>query len=267
MRESRTTLVIADDSTPNRRALVEHFDGLPGFAVIGEARSGTEALELVHALRPDLLILDDVLPHMDGLAVLSRLDPERRPLVLLLMSCASDALVQLYFQHGVAYCLLRPASPGLIAERAALIAGHQVMPREGPAGRPLQTARTVSELLRRTGVPAHLQGYRYLKDAVQYVLESGGDLCGMTKELYPAVARLHNTVPARVERSIRHAIEVAWNRADLAELHRLFGSTVNHSRGKPTNSEFVAMLADHLRGVVGERATPGRLAGGQAESG
>lgn len=251
MRENRTTLLIADDSPTSRRALVDHFDSIPDFAVIGEAKNGTETLELVRALRPDLLILDDVLPHLDGLAVLTRLEPEERPKVLLLMSGASDSLIQLYYQSGATYCLLRPASADLIAERAALIAGRQLLPREFAQDRPIPSVRTVSELLRRTGVPAHLQGYRFLKDAVQYVLNNGGDLCGMTKELYPAVARMHSTVPARVERSIRHAIEVAWNRADLAELHRLFGSTINHSRGKPTNSEFVAMLADHLRGIAG----------------
>ncbi|HEY3364442.1 MAG TPA: sporulation transcription factor Spo0A [Symbiobacteriaceae bacterium] len=251
MQESLTSLLIADDSPSNRRLLVDHFDSLPGFVVIGEARTGTEAVDLVRALRPDLLILDDVLPCLDGLAVLSNLGADRPAKILLLMSCPSDRMVQLYYQNGATYCLLRPASPDLVAERAALIMDRVIPAREFVAlSQPMQT-RTVAEILRRTGVPAHLQGYRYLKDAVQYVLNNGGDLCGMTKELYPAIARIHGTVPSRVERSIRHAIEVAWNRADLGELHRLFGATVNYSRGKPTNSEFVAMLADHLRGMAG----------------
>lgn len=251
VQENRTTLVIADDNAAHRQALVDHFDSLAEFAVLGEAKNGRETVELVEALRPNVLILDDVLPHLDGLGVLSRLDPEQMPKVLLLMSCASDTLIQLYYQHGASYCLLRPASPELVAERAAMIAGRNISGIDVASGPlPIRPSRTVSDLLRRTGVPAHLQGYRYLKDAVQYVLDNGGDLCGMTKELYPAIARMHSTVPARVERSIRHAIEVAWNRADLTELQRLFGSTINHSRGKPTNSEFVAMLADHLRGVA-----------------
>jgi len=229
-------------------ALADHFDTLADFVLLGEAKSGTEALDLVEALHPDVLILDDVLPNLDGLGVLTRLDPKQKPGVLLLMSCASDQLIQLYYQHGASYCLLRPASPELVAERALLVAGRHPFPSNNTNS--VRPSRTVAELLRRTGVPAHLQGYRYLKDAVQYVLDNGGDLCGMTKELYPAIARKHSTVPARVERSIRHAIEVAWNRADLTELQRLFGSTINLSRGKPTNSEFVAMLADHLRGVA-----------------
>lgn len=246
MQENRITVLIADDNAASRRTLVDHFDSIPEFAVIGEAKNGHETVELTHVLRPDLLILDDVLPYLDGLGVLARLDPDRRPNVLVLLSCASDHMVQHYFHNGAKYCLLRPAAPELIAERASLIAGRAISAPDPYIPRPFPT-RSVSDLLRRTGVPAHLQGYRYLKDAVQYVLNSGGDLCGMTKELYPAVARLHGTVPARVERSIRHAIEVAWNRADLAELQRLFGSTIHHSRGKPTNSEFVAMLVDHLR--------------------
>ena len=248
MQRDRTTLLIADDNSAGRKALVDHFDSLPEFSVIGEAKNGAETVELVQALRPDLLILDDVLPMLDGLGVLSRLEPETRPEVLLLMSCANDHLISLYHERGATYCLLRPVSPELVAERAALVIGK---PAQTELSLRQPSPRTVADLLKRTGVPAHLQGYRFLRDAVQYVLNNGGTLCGMTKELYPAIARLHGTEPARVERSIRHAIEVAWNRADLADLQRLFGATVHHGRGKPTNSEFVAMLADHLRSVAG----------------
>jgi len=243
------TILVADDNATTRKDLVDHFDRIPGFIVIGESRTGVETVDLTRALRPDLLILDDMLPNLDGLGVLNRLDQERRPKVLVLMSCPLDQMVQVYIQSGATYCLLRPAEPGLVAERAAMILGRPIN-TEPMVGRPLPIARTVGDLLRRTGVPAHLQGYRFLKDAIQHVLNNGGDLCGMTKELYPAIARIHNTEPARVERSIRHAIEVAWNRADLTELHRLFGCTVHHGRGKPTNSEFVALMADHLRGIA-----------------
>jgi two-component system response regulator (stage 0 sporulation protein A) len=249
--ENRTTLVIADDNPTNRRILVDYFDSIPGFAVLGEAKNGVEAVELTQALHPDLLILDDVLPHLDGLGVLTRLDPIRRPKVLMLMSYPSDDWVQMYSEAGATYCLLRPAGPELVAERAAFLVDRKLA-AGGSLAEPLpRQIRTVSDLLRQTGVPAHLLGFRYLKAAVQYVLDNGGDLCAMTKELYPAVARMHGTVPGRVERSIRHAIEVAWSRADLTELQRLFGATINHSRGKPTNSEFVAMLADHLRSLAG----------------
>jgi two-component system response regulator (stage 0 sporulation protein A) len=250
--EGRTTVVIANDNHAERQRLLDQFDAMTEFAVIGEARHGLEAVELVHALRPDLLILDDVLPHLDGLGVLTHLAGEPRPNVLVLMSCASDRLVHHYYENGATYCLLRPFTPDLVAERALLISGHQA--GAGLAGglRPVPSPRTIAELLRRTGVPAHLQGYRFLKDAVQYILNSEKEACGMTKELYPHIARIHGTQPNRVERSIRHAIEVAWGRADIHDLQRLFGSTVHHVRGKPTNSEFVAMLADHLRGAVGQ---------------
>jgi two-component system, response regulator, stage 0 sporulation protein A len=248
--ENRTTVLIADDNPTSRRAMVDFFDSIPEFAVIGEARHGREAVDLIQALHPDLLILDDVLPHLDGLGVLQQLPPVRRPKVIMLLSYANDNMVQLYAENGATYCLLRPAAPELVAERAAFIVGHDPSCFAGHLQPSVRSVRSVAELLRRTGVPAHLQGYRFLKDAVQYVLDNGGDLCAMTKELYPAVARMHDTEPARVERSIRHAIEVAWSRADLGELQRLFGSTINHARGKPTNSEFVAMLADHLRGIA-----------------
>ncbi|MFZ5815642.1 MAG: sporulation transcription factor Spo0A [Bacillota bacterium] len=250
MHEERITVVIADDNHLERQKLLDQFDGMGEFAVIGEARHGREAVELVRALRPDLLILDDLLPYLDGLGVLDQLDREYRPKVLVLMSCATDDLVQHYYANGAAYCLLRPCPPELVAERAQLILGYHPIAAIGGL-RSAPTPRTVAELLRRTGVPAHLQGYRYLKDAIQYILTSEKETCGMTKELYPHIARIHGTEPNRVERSIRHAIEVAWSRADINDLQRLFGSTVHHVRGKPTNSEFVAMLADHLRGAAG----------------
>jgi len=251
MVEGRTTVIIADDNYTERQRLLDQFDGMAEFAVVGEARNGLEAVELVRALRPDLIILDDVLPHLDGLGVLSQIDKENGPHVILLLSCASDRLVQHYYEAGATYCLLRPCAPELIVERSLLICGHPstVQALAGLRGSP--SPRTIAELLRRSGVPAHLQGYRFLKDAVQYILSSNKDSCGMTKELYPHIARIHGTQPNRVERSIRHAIEVAWARADINDLQRLFGSTVHHVRGKPTNSEFVAMLADHLRGAVG----------------
>lgn len=251
MVEARTTVVIADDNHLERQKMLDQFDGMTEFVVIGEARHGREAVELVHALRPDLLILDDVLPHLDGLGVLSQLEPEQRPQVLVLMSCASDQLVHHYYESGATYCLLRPCTPALVAERALLISGHQHGVGITITLRSAPSPRTIAELLRRTGVPAHLQGYRFLKDAVQYILSSDKESCGMTKELYPHIARIHGTQPNRVERSIRHAIEVAWSRADISDLQRLFGATVHHVRGKPTNSEFVAMLADHLRAAAG----------------
>lgn len=250
MEEGRTTVVIANDNHEERQRLVDKFDGMNQFAVVGEARHGLEAVELVRTLRPDLLILDDVLPHLDGLGVLAELNPGERPHVLLLLSCASDLLVQHYYANGASYCLLRPCQPDLVAERALLVCGHPSASQAPSAGRAVPSPRTIAELLRRSGVPAHLQGYRFLKDAVQYVLSINKSTCGMTKELYPHIARLHGTQPNRVERSIRHAIEVAWGRADINDLQRLFGATVHHVRGKPTNAEFVAMLADHLRGAV-----------------
>jgi len=249
MEEGRTTVLIANDNHVERQKLLDQFDSMSDFVVIGEARNGAEAVELVRALRPDLLILDDVLPHLDGLGVLGHLDEDRKPLVLVLMSCANDQLVQYYYDMGADYCLLRPCQAELVAERALLVSGRQVVSIQ-TAINTAPSPRTIAELLRRTGVPAHLQGYRFLKDAVQYILGNQKESCGMTKELYPHIARIHGTQPNRVERSIRHAIEVAWSRADIHDLQRIFGSTVHHVRGKPTNSEFVAMLADHLRGTA-----------------
>jgi two-component system response regulator (stage 0 sporulation protein A) len=241
---NRCTVLVVDDNGASRRQLMDAFDMQAEFAVIGEARTGQEAIDLAQALRPDLLILDDVLPMFDGLGVLSRLPVDHRMRIFVILSCASDRLIQLYYEHGAHYCLLRPFEPELVVERA-----RQLLGQGQPVGRPPARPLSVGDLLKRTGVPTHLDGYRYLQDAVQYMLERGGQISGMTKDVYPTVARMNSTIPARVERSMRHAIEVAWNRADLSELHRLFGATVHHRRGKPTNSEFVSLLADHLKNI------------------
>lgn len=243
MELNRITLLLVDDNATFRRQLAELLEMQPDFALLGEARTGLEALELSESLQPDLLILDDMLPILDGLGVLGRLGQVRKPRIIALLSCAAERLAQLYYTEGADLCLLRPVSPEVVVDRARLLMGlREWRPEPGPPRPP-----TVADLLKRTGIPMHLDGYHYLKDAVQYVLERGGQTSGMTKDVYPAVARMWSTIPARVERSMRHAIEVAWNRADLMELNRLFGATIHHRRGKPTNGEFVALLADHLR--------------------
>ena len=134
MVEGRTTVLIANDNHEERQRLMDKFDGMSEFTVVGEARHGLEAVELVRTLRPDLLILDDVLPHLDGLGVLAELGPEGRPHVLLLLSCASDLLVQHYYEKGASYCLLRPVQPDLVAERALLVCGHPARRRPHPRG-------------------------------------------------------------------------------------------------------------------------------------
>lgn len=245
MELNRISVLIVDDNGTCRRQLAELLEMQPDFAVLGEARTGLEAVELCESLQPDLLILDDLLPVLDGLGVLGRLEHGPRPRTIALLSCAADRLVQLYYEQGADLCLLRPFNPEVIVERARLLMGLRDW-RPQPSLRP----PSVGDLLKRTGIPAHLDGYRYLQDAVQYILERGGQTSGMTKDVYPAVARMHSTIPARVERSMRHAIEVAWNRADISELNRLFGATIHHRRGKPTNGEFVALLADHLRNAA-----------------
>jgi two-component system, response regulator, stage 0 sporulation protein A len=220
-----------------------------GFDVVGEAISGEEALTLIRNLAPDGVVLEDLLQGIDGLGILERFDYGRGPLFLMLLACSSEALLPLYLQRGAAYCLRLPVEPDMVAIRMRMLLGDR--PERQPAperiGSPLPEPEAITRLLVRIGVPAHLKGYRYLREAIRFVLARGGDVRGITKEIYPHLAHAYRTAPSRVERGIRHAIEVAWSRGDVAELHRLFGATVNRDRGRPTNAEMIAMLADHLQ--------------------
>ena len=218
-----------------------------GLEVSGEASSGDEALHLIRLEQPDGVILEDVLSGIDGLGVLEKAPTIRRPLFMMLLACSSESLLPVYLQKGASYCLRTPVEPTIVADRMRMLLGEQVasQPLTGEGVTPEPEA--ITRLLIRIGVPAHLKGYRYLREAIHYVLAKGGDVRGITKEIYPHLAAQYRTIPSRVERGIRHAIEVAWNRGDVAELHRLFGATINKDRGRPTNAEMIAMLADHLQ--------------------
>lgn len=246
MNPYRQRVVVACTSGALRRGIVGALV-TAGFDVIGEAANGDDALALILRSAPDGVVLEDILPGVDGLGVLERTSGVRRPLFLMLLACSPEPMLPLYLERGAAYCLRIPVEANMVVNRLRLLLGEPepLHPPLDIAGLPEPEA--ITRLLIRIGVPAHLKGYRYLREAISYVLARGGDVRGITKEIYPYLAQEYRTLPSRVERGIRHAIEVAWNRGDVAELHRLFGATVNRDRGRPTNAEMIAMLADYLQ--------------------
>lgn len=242
----RQRILVACTSPGLRREIVEALNA-GGLDVAGEASNGEDAVALIQRLSPDGVVLEDVLSGVDGLGVLEKTEGARRPLFLMLLACSSETLLPLYLERGAAYCLRLPVEPEVVANRVRMLLGDKPERRYAAETRGTPEPEAITRLLVRIGVPAHLKGYRYLREAISFVLARGGDVRGITKDIYPHLAQEYRTIPSRVERGIRHAIEVAWSRGDVAELHRLFGATVNRDRGRPTNAEMIAMLADHLQ--------------------
>ena len=218
------------------------------YAVVGTANDGVRGIELLRELKPELLVVDMMLPKADGIAVLKAAGSlEKRPLQLVLADFMTDFVTDALVQQGVQYVLLKPCTTLAVLERLDEMRGRLSQ------GRPLQKTRDanieamVTSMIHEIGVPAHIKGYQYLREAIILAVKDMDVINAITKVLYPQVAKTFATTPSRVERAIRHAIEVAWDRGDLETLQRFFGYTVSNTKGKPTNSEFIALIADKLQ--------------------
>ncbi len=244
-------VLVADDNREFCDVLGEYISNQPDMRLAGVAHSGREVLDLLEGDVPDVIILDVIMPHLDGIGVLERLNDnrwDRRPKVMVLSAFGQESVTQRAFQLGADYYVLKPFNLDVLGKRIRQMAGgkEEIQP---PATRASQRSLDVSvtALLHDLGVPAHIRGYLYLRDAIILVTNKVEIMGAVTKELYPAIARKYATTPSRVERAIRHAIEVAWSRGNVELLGRMFGHTFHSERGKTTNSEFIAMLADRLR--------------------
>jgi len=230
-----------------------------GFETLVCPKDGLEVLRQVDAKKPDVLIMDTFLAHLDALGVLKELKsrpPAPKPLIFLLSSVDNTRFEQEALGGGADYYFLKPFDVQILAERVAqLISWRSIgvgAGSAGPAALPVIRSRSdlemmISEIMHQVGVPAHIKGYQYLREAIILSIEDTEMISSVTKVLYPTVAKTFKTTPSRVERAIRHAIEVAWDRGDVDVLSSYFGYTIQNQRGKPTNSEFIAMISDKLR--------------------
>ena len=215
--------------------------------IVGQTGDGEELLQMVRTLHPQVVVMDLVLSGLDGLAVLDQLG-EDRPRVLVLSAFARSAFSDRLPGLGVDYFMLKPCRFSSLADRIRQL-GRQPEAdtpefRDEPARQRLE--RQITSIIHEIGVPAHIKGYQYLREAIGLAVEDMDVINAVTKVLYPAVAKKFSTTASRVERAIRHAIEVAWDRGDLETLQKYFGYTVSNAKGKPTNSEFIAMIADRI---------------------
>ena len=242
--EKRKTVVLADANEEYRMLLAEAIEKTGEFHVVGMAADGVDALRHVEKEKPDFLLVDLILPQIDGLSLLSKLKKreEGGPLVIALSSFCSQQTVSAAGTLGAAAFILKPCTDEAILENMRLLQGDSEEELHAPG-----LENLVTSIIHEVGVPAHIKGYQYVREAIMISVEDMDVINSVTKVLYPEVAKRFGTTPSRVERAIRHAIEVAWDRGDLETLQKFFGYTVSNAKGKPTNSEFIAMISDRIR--------------------
>lgn len=244
------TVLLADAMEEFRLSLALAIASEEDFEVVGQTANGEEALRLLIKLSPDLLVTDLPLAGMDGLALIEQLPEQDRPAVLVLSGYAESSIVAALDQlsRPQDYRMLKPVRPQVVIQRLRQMAQHTSSMLPDTAAYAAHTLESmVTSIIHDIGVPAHIKGYQYLREAIMMAVEDMDVINAVTKVLYPEVAKKFGTTASRVERAIRHAIEVAWDRGDLETLQKYFGYTVSNAKGKPTNSEFIAMIADRLQ--------------------
>ena len=243
--ETKTRILAADSNKDFCRQLTELIAQEGDMEIVGTASDGVETLALLSEEKPDILLLDLVLPKLDGLEVLRRL-PETgaKCRTIVLSGFVNNKVISDCTNYGVDYFMPKPCDVPALLTRIRQLAGHENY--STPAAGIDCRESVVTDIIHEIGVPAHIKGYQYLREAIILTIKDMDMINAVTKVLYPEVAKRYNTTPSRVERAIRHAIEVAWDRGDIETLQKFFGYTVSNIKGKPTNSEFIAMIADNL---------------------
>lgn len=258
--EKRIRVVLADGDDLFCAQLQEAMENARELQTVGVAQDGCRAVELVREQKPDVLVLDMSLPQKDGLTVIKEIHGmERRPMILLMSYYMTEFVADTVSGMGVQYIMLKPSEASAVAERVRDLCDARSRSRSA-APQQVDVEAMVTNIIHEIGVPAHIKGYQYLREAILIAIDDMDVINAITKVLYPQVAKAFATTPSRVERAIRHAIEVAWDRGDLETLQRFFGYTVSNTKGKPTNSEFIALIADKLQLQLknsGSRRNPG----------
>ena len=253
-------IIVADDNRNLCQMLRTYIEDQDDLSIVGEAHNGLEAMELVQTQDPDLIILDLVMPSLDGLGVLERLNARTsmlRPKIIMLTAFGQESLTHQAMTLGVDYFILKPFDLDILGKRirtltqdlpsSASTQYSATSPIVTTGGSGLNLLAEVTNVMHKIGIPAHVKGYQYIREAILMVVEDVSLLGAVTKELYPGIAKKYDTASSRVERGIRHAIELAWERGHTDTLKQIFGYSMNVDRQKPTNSEFIAILADKFR--------------------
>ena len=247
--DNRTTVFIADSAEEFCGSLTTALKATESFQIIGTASDGEQATRMILEKSPDFIVLDMMMPGKDGVGILKAISAlEKKPIILATSFFTSEYMASNASALGVRYLMMKPCDISAVVDRLVEFRGgenQRIIPMRRPDKNSIETM--VTGIIHEIGVPAHIKGYQYLREAIIIAVEDMDVINAITKVLYPQVAKSFGTTPSRVERAIRHAIEVAWDRGDLDTLQKFFGYTVNSTKGKPTNSEFIALIADKLQ--------------------
>lgn len=264
--KEKITVLIADDNIEFATTLKKYFDTKGNMEVVDIAKDGNEAFEKIVEYKPDVVLLDVIMPHLDGIGVLEKINEanlENPPFCVMISAVGQEKITKQAINLGAQYYVIKPFDIEVLIKRIEELKNYQVPQKTNsfifrePKTNYIEIPKSeknqenlealVTNIIHEVGVPAHIKGYQYLREAIMMVVENIDMINQITKQLYPEIAHKYKTTSSRVERAIRHAIEVAWGRGKLDVMENIFGYTINADKGKPTNSEFIAMIADKLR--------------------
>jgi len=268
-------IAIADDNPQILSLLNDILEEQEGFRVVGKADNGEDAYHMIMNTNPDIVLMDIIMPRLDGISVMEQVkknsEMKKSPSFIMITAAGSENITREAFRMGANYYIMKPFNKDMIVDKIRQVGRGPVeesMPKTAMVEEPSMAApparrlkpyvnreeyieqnleNDVTQMFHEIGIPAHIKGYQYLRDAIDMSVRDQEMLMSVTKILYPTIAKKHQTTPSRVERAIRHAIEVAWSRGKMDTINELFGYTVSTGKGKPTNSEFVALIADKIR--------------------
>lgn len=257
----KLSVAIADDNERMLRLLGDIIESDEELSVVGTAKDGEEAYNVIKTKEPDVVLLDIVMPKLDGLGVLDRVNHDKaikkHPTFIMISAIGQEKITEDAFQLGADYYIMKPFDNEMVIDRIKYVRNqanvHHMEHRKINAYEkttemePHNLESDVTEIIHEIGVPAHIKGYQYLREAIIMSVHDMEMLNSITKILYPTIAKKYQTTPSRVERAIRHAIEVAWSRGKMDTIDEMFGYTIHNGKGKPTNSEFIALITDRIR--------------------
>lgn len=257
----KVNVAIADDNERMLRLLGDIVSSDEELQVVGTAKDGEEAYHMIKDKQPDVVLLDIVMPKLDGLGVLDKVKNDhtiqKHPSFVMISAIGQERITEDAFERGADYYIMKPFDNDTVINRIKMLRNerkgvHQESRKISAYEKVEEVSRQsleakVTEIIHEIGVPAHIKGYQYLREAIIMSVNDMDMLNSITKILYPGIAKKFDTTPSRVERAIRHAIEVAWSRGKMDTIDELFGYTISNGKGKPTNSEFIALITDRIR--------------------
>lgn len=252
-------VVIADDNEKMVDVIKEVINDEPDMEVVGTATNGEDTINIIKNTSPDVVLLDIIMPQLDGISVMQRIREDKTcvsPAFIVISAVGMEDVTEDAFDKGAAYYIMKPFDNEMLINRIKYVGKVHNAPIENNRNIVIKDTvnhkkyvleNEITGMIHEIGVPAHIKGYQYLRESITLAVNDPDIINSITKILYPTIAKRFETTPSRVERAIRHAIEVAWNRGNPDVLNNLFGYTISNGKGKPTNSEFIALIADNIR--------------------